>query len=198
MKKPTPPSFFADLDTSRRILKALGWDQLKGKDINCVAMMSYKGKKYWAVNGCSAHRTASKEKIEPLMEVLQGLTYTIVALNAQTPQQNNVKVIAAKPKVYFYKAGTKFHVSYDAYAQKYNTRQPNENFNARLFSCCERKLISAVKHPETDAFTITVIKPPCELCNAAHDWLNNPNFKLKAANLMTVEAFDTFRKFGLV
>ncbi len=202
MKKPTPPSFFADINESQRILNILHWDQFEGiKDMNCVARMNYRKKIYWAVNGCSEDRNATNEKIEPLVAVLNGLSYNIVALSNTITPPVGVNVISAKPNVYL-RRGANWHiVSYDKYEKEYKNKKialPDIKFKTRLFSCCERKLISAVKQPKKEGFTISVMKPPCELCFAAKVYLNNPKFKMSSANWLSVEAYDEFRALGIV
>lgn len=134
------------------------------------------------------------------MTVLNNLPHTVVVLSTTKPITSSMNFITVNPNVYLYKGPDWVFVSYDQYVNKMpkQSSSSKHEFNTRLFSCCERKLISAVDDPTNESFTIAVIKPPCELCFAAKVYLNNPNFKLLPANLMSVEAYDEFKTLGLV
>lgn len=199
------PSFFADVNTSKKILALLGWDKIHTQDpsgkIGCVARMEYNQNIYWAVNGAPSdvnNPADNAEKIEILESVLINYCKNAIIVHLDTTKTNislTEKII--DPKIYF--PHTKGTVTLTQYQAACKNSSPTQNrIEVRLFSCCERKLIEAVDDPEHEHFVIDVIKPPCELCLAAKEYLNNPDFQLNYANWWLVEAYDELHNLKLV
>ena len=194
------PSFFADVNESKNILSVLKWSIIKKQDpnnksINCVARMKYNSQIYWAVNGAPKdvkNPANNAEKLDILGIVLKHFSNKHVVVKLSTTQTSiNLRPKNVDPKVYFPSIQKK--VSLKKYQQAYISK-----IKVRLFSCCERKLIAAVNNPNQDSFSIDVIKPPCELCLAAKEYLNNPNFQLNYANFLLVDAYDELHSLNLV
>jgi len=199
------PSFFPDVNTSKKLLALLGWDKIHAQDpsgkIGCVARMEYNQKIYWAVNGAPSdvnNPADNAEKIDILESVLINYCKNAIIVHLDTTKTNiNLTEKIIDPKIYFPHAKkTVLLTQYQAACK--NSSPPQDKIEVRHFSCCERKLIEAVSNPQKDSFKIDVLKPPCELCLAAKEYLNNPNFQLNYANWWLVKAYDELHHLGLV
>lgn len=109
-------------------------------DINCLATMTFKNKKYISINGLDAYEKSQK-KYENRKEIISLITNII--------EDENIKYVEISDETRYYlkesddkdtsKVNNNF-IDYRMYNAYINSNKDNKN--NRMFTCCERKLIA--------------------------------------------------------
>ena len=121
----------------------------------CIAMMHFQSKHYIALSG-----SEETNGYGVVLEQLMGHGYVFVGLNAGV-------------RFYYNKKG---YVTYEQYILWKEGTGVDENQIKklkRMFSCCERKLITKLYEKENVHYTIYVAKQPCPMCKKAMVDLEN-------------------------
>ena len=164
---------FSGKTSCENVRQILGWNTIKNNsNIVCVAKMIYKGEEYWAVNGVKTDET---KNIKALKTIISGLDNDHICKSYK--KKTNTEARYYHPE----QIGTGINwkvISYSQYCNEVKTKGIDEN--ARLFSCCERKLISILSN-NCDSFKMYVAFPPCYMCENAFIYLidiGNSNFEI--------------------
>jgi len=165
---------FSGKSSCEDVRKILGRSYIKkNSDIVCVAKMIYEGEEYWAVNGVKRDEL---NNINALKSIVKSLDNDHIC--------RTYRKAPKKETCYYHheQNGTSYvwHIiSYSDYQSTIKkTKGIDENY--RLFSCCERKLISRLDN-EKDSFKMYVAFPPCYMCENAFLYLydrGNINFEV--------------------
>ena len=164
---------FSGKTCCENVRQILGWNTIKNNsNIVCVAKMIYNGEEYWAVNGVKTDET---KNIKALKTIISGLDNDHICKSYK--KKANTEARYYHPE----QIGTGINwkvISYSQYCNVVKTKGIDEN--ARLFSCCERKLISILRN-NCDSFKMYVAFPPCYMCENAFIYLidiGNSNFEV--------------------
>lgn len=164
---------FSGKTSCENVRQILGWNTIKNNsNIVCVAKMIYKDEEYWAVNGVKTDET---KNIKALKTIISGLDNDHICKSYK--KKTNTEARYYHPE----QIGTGINwkvISYSQYCNVVKTKGIDEN--ARLFSCCERKLISILRN-NRDSFKMYVAFPPCYMCENAFIYLidiGNSNFEV--------------------
>ena len=135
-------------------------------DINCLATMTFKNKKYISINGLDAYEKSQK-KYENRKKMISLITDII--------ENENIKYVEISDETRYSlkesddKATSKVNnnfIDYRMYKAYINSHKVNK-LN-RMFTCCERKLIAEAlkenKNENRNLIKLTIAMKPCELC----------------------------------
>ncbi len=145
------------------VRKILKWSTIKSSsDIKCVAKMIYNKEEFWAVNGVSDER----KNIEALKTIIPNLDDDHICKTFN-------KKLGLETSYYHpndYTALSWTIITYSQYKKKLIIFKGIDE-NERLFSCCERKLISRL-NSYTDKFKMYIGRRPCYMCENAFIYLD--------------------------
>lgn len=134
---------------------------------NCYASVKLEQKKYITVNGIEPEEIKKESNLSKFIECLKELL-----------GENNVEYVKISDN-------TKYHMPNGNCISYYQYTQSGENYN-RMFTCCERKLLSKIDSEGQSTIKKDLILPvtkfPCELCQRSIISLNNDKkfiFKIK-------------------
>ncbi len=168
-------------------------DQLiKSGSIACVARMKYKGTIYWAVNGTEKTETTNIGALKKVLKNNVGNNYEIISIKDNQKGED-------KTECYLELQNSWKLVKYKDYQTQLGNNNKTET--TRLYSCCERKLLSQLEN-ETDKFTMWVALPPCDLCSEAFRYLKesvkNTDYELIVTKFWSYKAYKEFTELGLI
>lgn len=125
------------------------------KQKGCIAMMHFQSKQYVALSG-----TNGVNCYKEILEQLLGPGYEFVGLN------ENVRFYYNKNSYITYK-------QYVEWKCKNNVDEKQIDGIRRMFSCCERKLLTKLYEKTNLRYTIYVKLKPCTMCKKAIEDLEN-------------------------
>jgi hypothetical protein len=178
-------TFYSRINSFAEILRSN--TDIQGKYIQgtkCFATMNYNGERYFSLSGSEETEGRLNKKYKTIFDSLQEARFKKIQLNYDTR--------------YYYKA--KYFILYEDYQNYIKNGGNKDDGMDRLFSCCERKLLTYLyKQPKTSSFQMYIKFKPCKMCeralndyedkyvsgNAIHVALNS-----KPAGKFTISNFD--------
>ncbi|MBR0529219.1 MAG: hypothetical protein IJJ76_05565 [Ruminococcus sp.] len=165
---------FSGKFSCEKVRKTLNWSTIKCySEIRCVAKMIYNDEEYWAVNGVKDEG----KNIRALKSIIPNLDNDHICRTYKKKQKMET--------CYYHPVDDGNNIiwtviKYSQYKKVLN-KSKGINENERLFSCCERKLISSLNCPK-DNFKMYVAFRPCYMCENAFMYLvqynNNMGFEV--------------------
>ena len=151
----------------KRVVKKYEISQYYKKKNNCYASVKLEQIKYITVNGIEPKEMKKESNLSKFIECLKELL-----------GEKNVEYVKISNN-------TKYHMPNGDCISYYQYTQSGENCN-RMFTCCERKLLSKIDSEGQSTtkkdLILPVTKYPCELCQRSIISLNNDKkfiFKIK-------------------
>ena len=128
------------------------------KDVKCCGIMKIGDIKYFTINGIKDKKIAKESNLEKIINVLRELL-------------GNAIYVGVSDETRYYLGDGKF-ITYKDY-----TQVKKENKNNRMFTCCEKKLLSEIFNMEINDTEIKLVitKLPCPLCKRAIDVIKKEN-----------------------
>lgn len=148
--------------------------------VNCVASASWNNHKYIAINGLDV-----KQKSQKIIEIINELSIPRKYEYVKIPQET--QYFLKKETLLFHKLSNnityKEFEDYKKYLRKTNISKKDINSNNRMFTCCERKLISNITKKgigeNNPNLELIIAMKPCILCKRTIDIISQENnFKL--------------------
>ena len=149
--------------------------------VNCVASASWNNHKYIAINGLDV-----KQKSQKIIEIINELSIPRKYEYVKIPQET--QYFLKKETLLFHKLSNsityKEFEDYKKYLRKTNISKKDINANNRMFTCCERKLISNIKKlsekegviwKNNPTLELIIARKPCHLCQRTIDMISQEN-----------------------
>lgn len=136
------------------IQKTLYYKELYGKKVSCVGKLDYDNKTYWAVNGSEDGEKSHIDLLKKLLEE-QGI---------KNPEIVNID--DTKMNCIYNKNGKWEMVSLEQYKKDHPDSKSRNN---RLFSCCERKLLTKLSQ-NVKSGDMYVAFQPCSICSYSFEY----------------------------
>ena len=167
---------FSDIINNDKKLKIFYEDK-----VNCFASAAWNNHKYIAINGLDT-KQKSKKIIDIIIELSTPQKYEYVKIPQETQYflNQNISLPQKQKNNITYSEFEKYKI----YIRKTNITKKNINSNNRMFTCCERKLISNIKKLSEEegiiwknnpTLELIIARKPCHLCQRTIDMISQEN-----------------------
>lgn len=167
---------FSDIINNDKKLKIFYEDK-----VNCFASAAWNNHKYIAINGLDT-KQRSEKIIEIIIELSTPQKYEYVKIPQETQYflNQNISISERQKNNITYSEFEKYKI----YIRKTNITKKNINSNNRMFTCCERKLISNIKkssekeeviRENNPTLELIIARKPCHLCQRTIDIISQEN-----------------------